>query len=268
VVVPATGKGAWRPHGERLLTQVHAGVPADWTVIVLADRGLDARWVYRHIQTLGWHPFLRINGGGNYRPQGAVGFRPLAQAVAQAGRGWTGQVTGFSSRDAQLDCTLLARWDAGHADPWLIVTDLPPTGADVAWYGLRPMIECGVKDTKRGGCHWEQTKMTDPARATRLWLAIAVATLWVVSVGGHAEATGSARMLDDLPALQPARGRATTRSRPRRLSCFRRGVIVIVTSLIQDRTLPVSRFIPEPCPKSLDIHTITPMQYQQRQKAA
>jgi len=27
-------------------------VPADWTVLVLADRGLYARWLYRHIQTL------------------------------------------------------------------------------------------------------------------------------------------------------------------------------------------------------------------------
>ncbi len=39
-VVPATAKGRGRPHGERLLTQVGAEVPADWLVIVLADRGL------------------------------------------------------------------------------------------------------------------------------------------------------------------------------------------------------------------------------------
>ncbi len=38
---------------------------------------------------------------------------------------------------------------------------------------------------KRGGGPWHQTKMTDPERAERLWLAIAVATLWVVSVGGE-----------------------------------------------------------------------------------
>ena len=29
---------------------------------------------------------------------------------------------------------------------------------------------------KRGGWHWEQTKMLAPARAERLWLAWAVAT--------------------------------------------------------------------------------------------
>jgi hypothetical protein len=30
----------------------------------------------------------------------------------------------------------LARWDSGYRAPWLIVTDLPKSEADVAWYGL------------------------------------------------------------------------------------------------------------------------------------
>ena len=71
---------------------------------------------------------------------------------------------------------------------WLIVTDLAPEQATAVWYGMRSWIEGGFKDTKRGGWHWHQTKMTDPERAERLWLAIAVATLWVVSVGGEVDA--------------------------------------------------------------------------------
>jgi len=30
---------------------------------VLADRGLYARWLFRRIVRLGWHPFLRIKTG-------------------------------------------------------------------------------------------------------------------------------------------------------------------------------------------------------------
>ena len=56
------------------------------------------------------------------------------------------------------------------------------------WYGLRAWIEAGFKLTKRGGWQWQRTKMEDPRRASRLWLAIAVATLWVLAVGGEAEA--------------------------------------------------------------------------------
>jgi len=96
-------------------------------------------------------------------------------------------VTCFKTRERQLDGTLLARWDAAYAEPWLILTDLPPSQADAIWYGLRAWIAGGSKDATRGGWHWEQTKMTDPARAERGWLAMALATLWVVRVGCAAE---------------------------------------------------------------------------------
>lgn len=254
VVVAATGKGAWKPHWLALFSHLQGSVPSDWTVIVLADRGLYARWLYRQIQALGWHPFLRINMGGKYRPHGCGRFRPLVQVAPTVGCAWQGWITCFATPESQLECTLLARWEAGYTDPWLVLTDLPPETADIAWYGLRPWIESGYKDTKRGGWHWEQSKMSDPARATRMWLAIAVATLWVVSVGGQADATLSASMLDDVSALLGTRCHATTRSRPRLLSCFRRGVIRIVTTLLAHGILPIGRFVPEPWPESIDMH--------------
>ena len=248
VVVPATGKGAWRPHWQALFDHLQGSVPAEWTVLVLADRGLYARWLFQHIVRRGWHPFLRLNLGGNVRPVGAATFRPLAHLVPHVGSTWCGAVTCFSSKASQLPCTLLARWDAGYTEPWLIATDLPPETAEAAWYGMRTWIEGGFKDIKRGGWQWHQTKMTDPARATRLWLAIAVATLWVVSVGGEADATLPVSSLEALPALHVARRRATGRSQPRLLSCFRRGVLTILVALLQGQALPLGRFLPEPWP--------------------
>jgi hypothetical protein len=60
-VLTAQRKGAWREHWLRILEQVRPALPAEWTVLVLADRGMYARWLYRRIVRLGWHPFLRIN---------------------------------------------------------------------------------------------------------------------------------------------------------------------------------------------------------------
>jgi hypothetical protein len=54
-IVATDQKGSWQAHGKGLLSQVQAGVPASWTVIVLSDRGLYARWLYTHIVSLGWH---------------------------------------------------------------------------------------------------------------------------------------------------------------------------------------------------------------------
>ena len=52
-VLPANRPGAWRPHWERLLAALAGAVPGDWQVLVLADRGLYARWLYRAIQARG-----------------------------------------------------------------------------------------------------------------------------------------------------------------------------------------------------------------------
>ena len=247
-VVAATRKGAWRPQWEALFDHLQGSVPADWTVIVLADRGLYARWLFQHLVTRRWHPFLRLNVGGNVRPGGTATFRPLVTLVPHVGSMWRGRVTCFSSPASQLPCTLLARWDTGYKEPWLIVTDLAPEVAEAAWYGMRSWIEGGFKDIKRGGWQWQATKMTDPARAARLWLAIAVATLWVVSVGGEVDATLPASSLEALPVLHVARRRATGRTRPRLLSCFRRGVLTILAALLQGQGVPLGRFLPEPWP--------------------
>ena len=67
VLVQATEKGAWRPHWEALFGYLKESVPDDWFVIVMADRGLYAPWLYQGIKELGWHPFLRINRGGTFK---------------------------------------------------------------------------------------------------------------------------------------------------------------------------------------------------------
>ena len=109
-------------------------------------------------------------------------------------------------------------------------------------------IEAGFKDTKREGWQWHQTKMVDPRRAERLWLAIAVATLWAVSVGGQADATLPVSSLQALPELHVARRKATGRTRPRMISCFARGLLLIVGTLIRGDGLLLGRFVPEPWP--------------------
>jgi hypothetical protein len=254
-VIPATAPGTWRPHWEALFTQLRGTVPADWAVLVCADRGLYAPWLYRHIVAAGWHPFLRINGGGLVRVEGHVRWRSLHSVVPQPGYGWRGRVTCFKGQP--LACTLLARWDAPHTEPWLILTDLDPAVAEACWYSLRPAIECGFKDMKRGGWHWEQTKMIDPARASRLWLAIAVATLWVLSAAQAEAEPAAASGLPALPGLMAASSRSTRRSRPRALSVFRRGLVTILVALIKGDGLVLGRLSPEDWPQGTRVQSIT-----------
>jgi hypothetical protein len=250
-IVVANEKGAWEPYWKALFATLQGSVPKEWTVIVLADRGLYAKWLYELIVEMGWHPFLRINRGGKVRPSGEATFCWLSSLVPQTGSTWCGEVECFVESAKRLHCTLLACWEASYADPWLVLTDLPAEAANVVWYSMRTWVEAGFKDTKRGGWQWHQTKMTDPARASRLWLAIAVATLWVVSVGGQADASLACSSLEPLPELHVAGCRASQRSRPRLHSCFAQGLRLILVALLQGEPLPLGCFIPEPWPCTL-----------------
>ena len=247
-VLAATAKHAWRREWLRLLRQVRRAVPRTWTVIVLADRGLYARWLFRRLTRLGWHPFLRINTGATFRPTGQVRGGPLQTVVPAPGTTWQGTGIAFKGRDRQLHCTLLACWEAGYKDPWLILTDLPPETSTACWYGLRAWIEQGFKMTKRGGWQWQRTHMTKPERAARLWLAVAVATLWLLSVGGEADATVPASTVPDVTALVPAQPRTRRATRLRLVSVFRRGWNLILVALLDQAPLPLGRFVPEPWP--------------------
>lgn len=232
-------QSAWKPEWLALFETFRHVIPSDWTVLVLADRGLYANWLFTAIRNLGWHPFLRINANGKYCPAGSSQFLPLCNLVRQRGDTWSGAVTCFKWRPVRG--TLLACWAEGYTDPWLILTDLAADQASIAWYGMRSWIECGFRHTKRAGWQWNQTRMTDPNRASRHWLALAVATLWVVSVGGEVDPLLPASTLDPLPPDHP---RPRSNSHPRLLSCFRLGIFAILFALIKHRPLPLGSFRP------------------------
>ncbi len=133
--------------------------------------------------------------------------------------------------------------------------------------------------------------MSDPKRAEKLWLAIAVATLWLVSVGGKINTNLSASSLsldheaDFLESIESksisdtilnlkhdtsfsvgANGRSPLRLicseysliwydlkhssfesnlGTRYLSCFRRGFLLILASVIKQMPLPTGHFAPQ-----------------------
>lgn len=179
-------KDPWNPHWRVLLEHLKRAVPDDWMVIVLSDRGLESSDLFDHIVNLGWHPLMRVKKGGTFKPKGWGRSYHFSELVRQVGGSFYAEGRAYSG--PKLACTLLACWEEGHAEPWLILTDLPPEAADAAWYAMRSWIEQGFKVIKGGGWDWQNTRMEDPARVERFWLVLAVATLWVVAVGAQDEA--------------------------------------------------------------------------------
>jgi hypothetical protein len=135
-VVGAEEKGSWQPHWLGLFQSLVDTVSEHWTVIMMSDHGLYAPWLYAKIVSLGWHPFMRIDKQGLFRPVEEGTFRSL-EALPEthiARRKATG-----CSRPRMLSCfargmvtivRVLIRGDGlvlGRfvPEPWLSMTLIP-----------------------------------------------------------------------------------------------------------------------------------------------
>jgi hypothetical protein len=258
-VLPGEQEGSWRPYWEELLMCLQEAVPPEWEVLVLADRGLYARWLWETIQACGWHPFLRINLAVKARLLGETTFEWISRWVPTPGTSWQGEVECFSGKNSRVTGTLLMHWEAGYESAWIILTDLKPEEALVSWYGLRTWIEGGFKEFKRGLWGWHHSKMRHASNVERLWLALAVAQLWCVSLGCQAEVQHEERVQHNEPgASLPQRHMACKRRKrpagqppPRRLSCVVRGKLVLIATLFLSQTLPVGILQAEDWPETM-----------------
>lgn len=278
VVLPATAKGAWKPHWLGLLNRFKQVVPPHLRVIALADRGLYAKWLFEAIVALGWHPFLRINPeNADFKAHGTSQYVPTTSLLSGVGSSYSAGGVMFRSRETRLACTLLAGWSEGYEEGWFVLTDFPQAHADSAWYGLRSWIERGFKHAKSGGWNWQETRMSSPQRASRQWLAMAVASMLVVRQGAAQEVKrrrepGGLPVQNQscMPVTQPqatvhqcrecqakttaASAQApasSTKPKPRRiLSLFRAGLLVVQLALTANLPLPQARLVPEPWPQS------------------
>src|SRR2546430_2445055 len=82
MVLAYSQKGSWQRYWQGWWAQLAGVIPGDWTVLVLADRGLYAPWLYRQIVAQGWHAFLRINVGAKACLQGSDRWEWIAHWVS------------------------------------------------------------------------------------------------------------------------------------------------------------------------------------------
>jgi len=243
---------AWHPHGEQLLGHLQGAVGPDWQVLVLSDRGLESPRLFRAIRALDWHPLMRVKGGGKFRPPGWHGWYRMPAFLRQPGGRFA--MAGEAYKGAPLACTLLAGWDEGHDEPWLLLTDRPPAAGNPCWYAWRAWIEQGFKVAKSGGLNWQHTRMTQPERAERQFLAIAVTTLGLVAVGAQVEREAQVETVGPLPP-EPAQP-ANAGRRTRRIRLFALGAAAVLAALVNHAALPQGKLPQECWPGSTHASTI------------
>lgn len=188
-------------------------LPAAVPVVVLADRGLSGAPLATIATTHGWDYLLRTQGNGfTQLPDGWTG--PVSALVPVAGTQACHQgILIWPARPSvrlpgnrvtsRLDWTRASRtnvvaiWREEDAEPWLLLTSLPPTRQRTREYRRRTWEEELFRDLQSFGWQWQQSRVRDPQRVERLLVVLALATFWVCCTSQRVLRRGWRRFLED-----------------------------------------------------------------------
>ena len=204
-----------------LLRWVAESIGHDREVLVQADRGIgNSPDLLRAIDGMGWYYLVRVAKNVRLKVDGGVpvSFESL---IDKPGDRWCGPVYAFK-KAGWIKCWAQAQWQQGHAEAWLLLTNYPD--AQGSWYGMRMWEELAFRDFKTSGWQWQRSRVWKAEHANILWLVMAVAYVWVISMGTHVE---------NSPMLK----KELTRGKERRLSLFSLGLRYLQRRLSTGRRL-------------------------------
>lgn len=169
---------------DTLLGWVAPFISSRYEVLVQADRGIGTSpGLLRRIQQRGWHYLVRVQGTVRVKLDGQLKSVAMSSLVAHAGQQWSGWVQAFKKAGWRR-CWAIAYWGRGYQEPWLLLSDWDVVRGPS--YGWRMWEELAFRDFKSYGWHWQKSRVWDPAHANRLWLVMALAYAWTLSLGTQA----------------------------------------------------------------------------------
>jgi hypothetical protein len=184
----------------RLLRRVGRSLPQDCEVTLLADRGLCWPIVLDCCVTLGWHYLLRLQCDTKVRFEDGTLKSAWELAPRRGARCFGSDVQVFKKAGWRR-ANLVATWERGCKERWLLVSDLPATFMRCRNYCKRVWCEQLHRDEKSHGFNWHLSRVRDPSHAQRLALVMALATLLCLSLGTQVIKRGLRKL------LEPARRR-------------------------------------------------------------
>ena len=181
VRVPHEGNSNLRLQ-QQLLRWFKACLPLGATATVVADREFHsihlAAWV---VEKLGLCFVLRIKAGTCVEYAGE--WYKAGELARQGGSLSWEEVKITRDHKANYRVHLVAIWDEGEDEPWLLITNHTDPQQVRAIYAARFWIEEMFSDHKSRGLNLESTRITDPDRLERLLVAVTLAYLWIMQVG-------------------------------------------------------------------------------------
>lgn len=224
---------------KELLEHACALLPPEAKIVLLGDRGFRTTELMDWCRTHGWHFRLRLQADQLVRLPGS----PL-QSFSQL-RLRRGMVRFLQNvtlgREHYGPINVALAWpDTPKAERWIIATDEPANLHSLNEYARRMDIDESFLDDKSGGFQLEDSRLPDADSVSRLLLVMAVAALYLVSLGTFVVER------DQRHAVDPHWGRG--------LSYFQIGWRSLRWHLAQGRPLPLLfrlSFQPDPDPVTL-----------------
>ena len=173
-----------------LLGEVQAMIPPQAEVVFLGDGEFDGTELFEQIQSAGWHFVCRTAHNRILSEEGER-FRFSDLDVGSEPYVLLPGIT-YSAKDyGPLQAVL---WhEAPYKDPVYLITNMDLAGEAIWYYRKRFRIETMFSDHKSRGFHLHKSHLSDPARLSRMMIAVSLAYIWMVSLGSRAIKTGTHR---------------------------------------------------------------------------
>lgn len=166
----------------QLLEQVAAWLPADAQVTLLGDAAFRPSDLLHWLREHAWSYVIRQRKEVTVRRPDGDWF-PIRQVEIQPGQtvavGWV-----WLARTNPFGLTwLVLHWKVGEDEPWILVSDRDDPRWVLRQYAKRMWIDEMNGDLKEHGFDLEATHLGDASRIETLLLGVAIAYVWLISLG-------------------------------------------------------------------------------------
>lgn len=208
-----------------LLAYVQRLIPAGARVVLVGDSEFGAVEVLRQVETWQWQYVLRQTGKHLVQRAGQTGWQPFRAVIQRAGQSVWLPHARLTAKYAH-PVHLLAYWQLGEKQPWLLACNLPTQRAALRAYRRRMWIDELFGDLKKHGFDLQSTHLHHIMRLSRLTLLVALLYLWSIAVGSRTIKQGRRHLVD--------------RTDRKDLSIFQIGVRIIERCLTNELPIPMT----------------------------
>jgi hypothetical protein len=191
-----------------LLAYVRSLLPEGVPVLVVGDSEFGSVKVLRQLQDWQWQYVLRQKGNHRVQLPQQAHWQAFGETIEQMGQKRWWRQAKLTAQYA-FSVNLLAVWQPGEKDPWLLATNLPSLAAAL----------------KGNGFDLESTHLHSFIRLSRLTLAVVLLYDWLATTGVQAIKAGLRRLVD--------------RSDRRDLSIFQIGWRIINRRLVNQQSVSI-----------------------------